>query len=256
MNQLKYPIKPNDRTYDDTKFLGARIKPKQSRLELEVDLDTKNENYSKVKGEQFAINVDGGTNVALAGQQSKSKPLDKQPQAKYFRSNCMDKQVLTSTNGCLGQMNRLYYLGFLRNSLAELSLTPIQTILQMKPSFEYFDIFEKRVKETNKSKEESNNDYSTEEEADSEVDTKPELVTLKYGSGVASNQQQIQEQEHWVNLEIINFKESSAVRLKNALECHRKDNILKIDATNEELIRKSVDFNYTPNFDLNKAADK
>lgn len=57
---VKYPLRPIDRTYDDVKVLSARIKPKQTRVELDFELNTNNDNYSRVKGEQFAINVDGG----------------------------------------------------------------------------------------------------------------------------------------------------------------------------------------------------
>ena len=57
----------------------------------------------------------------------------------------MDKVVYTSTNATLGQMNRMYHLGALNEN--KLHLTSIQSILQMKPSFEYFDIYEKKVKD-------------------------------------------------------------------------------------------------------------
>ena len=58
----------------------------------------------------------------------------------------MDKSVYSSTNGALGQMNKLYQLGVLKDN--QLHLTPVQSILQMKPSFEHFDIYEKKVKES------------------------------------------------------------------------------------------------------------
>lgn len=139
---LQYPIRPQERSYENTIYLGAKIKPKQSKLEIELELDTANENYSKAKGEQFALNVDG----KLTGNVSLGAKLKQDlPQQRYYKSNVMDKQVLTSTNGCLGQMNRLYHLGVLNNN--QLHLTPVQSILQMKPSFDYFDIFEKKVKD-------------------------------------------------------------------------------------------------------------
>jgi hypothetical protein len=57
----------------------------------------------------------------------------------------MDKVVYSSTNATLGQMNRLYFLSVLKEK--KLHLTPIRSILQMKPSFEYYDIYEKKVKD-------------------------------------------------------------------------------------------------------------
>lgn len=89
-------------------------------------------------------------NPLLAAASGKQKQEKQQPQ-RYFKSNYMDKQVLTSTNACLGQMNRLYHLGILNSSADKLSLTPIKTILQMKPSFDYFDIFEKKVQDKKES---------------------------------------------------------------------------------------------------------
>jgi DNA-directed RNA polymerase-3 subunit RPC5 len=156
---LKYPIKPAEKTFDTTNFINARIKPKQNKLELEVELDTRNDNYSKIKGQQFALNVDGklsgsGTTSLLAGKSSsKNASQAGENQQKYFRSDLMDKQVYISTNAALGQMNKLYHLGLMDDSCNSLHLTPVQSILQMRPSFEYFDIFEKKVKDIKESQE-------------------------------------------------------------------------------------------------------
>lgn len=143
-------------------------------------------------------------------------------------------------------MNRLYHLGLFKNTEDETSLhlTPIQSMVQMKPSFDYLDMAEKRLKESAAAKDQEDNAaYSTEEEADSEVDTKPELVTLKYGA-VGQNFQATQEQEqNWINVE---FAKSTAEtsKLRESLECKRRSTKLKLEATsNEDLIRKSVDFN-------------
>lgn len=153
--------------------------------------------------------------------------------------------MLTSSNACLGQMNRLYHLGLFKNTEDETSLhlTPIQSMVQMKPSFDYLDMAEKRLKESAAAKDQEDNAaYSTEEEADSEVDTKPELVTLKYGA-VGQNNQATQEQEqNWINVEFV--KPAEASKLRESLECKRCGTKLKLEATsNEDLIRKSVDFN-------------
>lgn len=100
-----------------------------------------NDNYSKAKGEQFALNVDGkpssqyGVNLK---KQAKEEP-------RYYRSSMMDKSVLVSSNGTPGQMNQLYHLGLLKEN--QLHLTPVQAVLQMRPSFEHFDIYERKVKE-------------------------------------------------------------------------------------------------------------
>lgn len=61
----------------------------------------------------------------------------------------MDKQVFVSANATPGNMNKHYSIGIIRGN--ELHLTPVQSIVQMKPSFEYFDIFEKKVKDAKES---------------------------------------------------------------------------------------------------------
>ena len=150
----KYPIRPQNKTYDDCKYVGARIKPKSHKLELEMHLDTHNANYSRTKGEQICLNVDGGISASSSSSSKSSASLSKQADqqqqqqpSKYFRSHLMDKIVYTSTNATLGQMNRLYHLGALTSDATQLHLTPVRSILQMKPSFEYFDIYEKKVKD-------------------------------------------------------------------------------------------------------------
>ena len=115
-------------------------------------MDTRNDNYSKVKGEQFALNVDGKLGVSSSSSSSlhnrtgsNKNQEQQQQQQKYFRSNLMDKQVYVSSNAALGKMNKLYHLGAINES--GLHLTPVQSVLQMRPSFEYFDIFEKKIKD-------------------------------------------------------------------------------------------------------------
>ena len=108
-------------------------------------MNTTNDNYSKAKGEQFALNVDGKQSLIINPKQAGKE----QSNQRYYRSNYMDKQVFTSSNGTLGQMNRLYQLGILKEN--KIHLNPVQKILQMKPSFEYFDIYEKKVKEVKES---------------------------------------------------------------------------------------------------------
>ena len=113
--------------YDNATYTAARVKPKNKKVELEISLDTKNSNYSTAKGEQFAINVDNNS------------------QQRYYKSNVMDKQLLVSTNAATGSMNKHYCVGVVTSN--ELHLTPLENLLQIKPSFEYFDIYEKKIKD-------------------------------------------------------------------------------------------------------------
>ena len=76
-----------------------------------------NPNYSRTKGEQFALNVDGKPSLSLLS----SKTTNNKEQQRYYKSNVMDKQVLTSSNGTLDQMARLYQLGILKDDKLHLN---------------------------------------------------------------------------------------------------------------------------------------
>jgi DNA-directed RNA polymerase-3 subunit RPC5 len=115
--------------YENAIYNAARVKPKNKKVELEIALDTKNANYSTTKGEQFALNIDGNSSA----------------QQRYYKSNVMDKQLLISTNAATGNMSKHYCVGVVKSN--QLHLTPMQNILQLKPSFEYFDIYEKKIKD-------------------------------------------------------------------------------------------------------------
>ncbi|CAF0804064.1 unnamed protein product [Brachionus calyciflorus] len=233
---LQYPIRPQDRTYLNSKFLTAKLKPKLNKAEIEVELDTTNDNYSKVKGEQYALNVDGKQTVQTGKLNPKQKQPEQQQQQRYYKSNVMDKQVLTSTNATLGQMNRLYHLGLLKDD--KLHLTPIQAILQMKPSFDYFDLVEKKTKELKESKDEP--EYETEEEMENELE-KAELVTMKYSNTTVKTTQE--PEQNWINLNYLNQENDESKKLKENLFCKKQDQIIKLNISNEEFISRLVDIN-------------
>lgn len=132
-------------TYDEATVLASRIKPAQKKVELEIGINTETANYSQTKGEQFALNVDGRPGLATSSQQ------------KYYKSNLMDKQVFVSSNATPMNMNKHYKIGIIRNN--EIHLTPVQSIVQMRPSFEYFDIYEKKVKDVKESLAEAGFDH-------------------------------------------------------------------------------------------------
>ncbi|KAH3862898.1 hypothetical protein DPMN_025873 [Dreissena polymorpha] len=116
---LQYPVRPSFMTYDSVELLSGKVKPGQSRLELEVALNTSSSHYCKSKGEQFALNVDGKIGEG----------------ASFFTSDKMDKQVLTShpTGAQVGR----YAVGYFKGG--ELFMSPVRAQLQMKPSFSYLD---------------------------------------------------------------------------------------------------------------------
>lgn len=227
---LQYPIRPQSKTYDDSNFLSAKIKPKVNKVELDIGLDTYNDNYSKVKGEQYALNIDG-----KQSNQTKVSSRVKHEPERYYKSNLMDKQVLTSTNATLGQMNRLYHLGLLKDN--NLHLNPIQAILQMKPSFDYFDLVEKKGKDL-KDSDLKESEVDIEEDFESELE-KAELVTMKYSNN--SNKAITEPEQNWIHLEYFDQSNLNSNRLKENLYCKNQENLIKLNLTNEEFISRLVD---------------
>lgn len=118
---LQYPLRPVHMTYENVEHTGARVKSQQKRIELELSLDTKSPNYAKSKGEQIAVNTEGG-----------SKLSEEEP---YFASGMMDKQILGSSSSAAD--TRRYAVGVLKND--ELHLTPVHAVVQMRPTFDYLD---------------------------------------------------------------------------------------------------------------------
>ena len=116
---LQYPVRPSQMTYDDADVTNVKFKPRQQTLMYEVGIDVTSNNYNKSKGEQIAINVDGSDPGANATYQSEK----------------MDKQVLTSLPS--GAKPNRYAVGYFSNN--QLHVTPLKSVLQMRPSFSYLD---------------------------------------------------------------------------------------------------------------------
>ncbi|TRY83778.1 hypothetical protein DNTS_025263 [Danionella cerebrum] len=116
---LQYPVRPASMSYSNTTNLRARIKPKQQKVELEVAMDTMSPNYCRSKGEQIALNVDG-----LSSEDSN-----------IYSTKMMDKQTFSSIQATTNTSR--YAAAVFRRG--ELHLTPLQGILQMRPSFTYLD---------------------------------------------------------------------------------------------------------------------
>uniref|UniRef100_A0A8C7QQG9 Polymerase (RNA) III (DNA directed) polypeptide E n=1 Tax=Oncorhynchus mykiss TaxID=8022 RepID=A0A8C7QQG9_ONCMY len=115
----EYPVRPSSMTYDDVTHLSAKIKPKQQKVELEMAINTLSPNYCRSKGEQIALNVDGTTSE----------------DSNTYSVKMMDKQTFTSIQSTTNTSR--YAAAVFRKG--ELHITPLQGILQMRPSFSYLD---------------------------------------------------------------------------------------------------------------------
>lgn len=152
---LQYPVRPRSHTYDDSTILKTRIRPQSGHIEMEMGLRTRGPTYDKSKGEQIAYNVDGTYRESRDSEDN------------FYKSNVMDKLILTSSKA-LSDTSR-YAVGVMRDN--SLHLSPITTVLALRPSFSYLDQADKRGRQDRK---------DTAGEEDSDEDEKAKKVTVRF----------------------------------------------------------------------------
>ncbi|XP_066026635.1 DNA-directed RNA polymerase III subunit RPC5-like isoform X1 [Pocillopora verrucosa] len=153
---FQYPVRPADITYDNIPHIGARIKPDQQKVELELSINTSSDDYYAPRGEQIAHNVNGS--ALLSASEGKES---------FFSSDKMDKQVLSSSRAS-EDVSR-YSVGILKGG--ELHLTPVHGVLQLRPSFEYLNKGEANVNQASNPTDEGDSQ-------DEEEEAKP--LTVKF----------------------------------------------------------------------------
>ncbi|KAK8387061.1 hypothetical protein O3P69_018014 [Scylla paramamosain] len=152
---LQYPVRPCSHSYDDATVLKTKIRPQSGHVEIEMGLRTRGPTYDKSKGEQIAYNVDGAYREMRDSEDN------------FYKSNVMDKIVLTSSKA-LSDTSR-YAVGVVRDN--SLHLTPVTTVLALRPSFSYLDQADKRGRQDRK-------DATGEEDSDEEE--KAKKVTVRF----------------------------------------------------------------------------
>ncbi|CAG9786012.1 unnamed protein product [Diatraea saccharalis] len=154
----QYPVRPANRDWKEVKVTNASIKPKNQLVRLEVGLDTYSDQYCPSKGEQIALNTDG--------QQESSWHTKEKDKSQYFKTGMMDKILYECSKP--STETRHYAVAILQDK--ELHCTSIQGIVQMRPSYSYYDRQDKRKSDKNKS---DNSD-------DDEKEPEAQQVTVKF----------------------------------------------------------------------------
>ncbi|KAG7209766.1 hypothetical protein KM043_011389 [Ampulex compressa] len=198
---FQYPVRPAREGYDNTTFLKTSIKPENQEVKIEVAVDTENINYDHSKGEQIAINADGGTK------------LDEEDEEKAFDSHLMDKTVLQSARALPNCSN--YAVGVFQDG--ELHITPLRGVIQMRPQFNYLDKSDKRAREEAKNMGE---EVEEEEESPKQVNVtfarqKPEFVKKMQEQSFQHHTQKSLE-ERWIHTKYLpaNSTQAELTRLE------------------------------------------
>uniref|UniRef100_A0A8C2CHW7 DNA-directed RNA polymerase III subunit RPC5 C-terminal domain-containing protein n=1 Tax=Cyprinus carpio TaxID=7962 RepID=A0A8C2CHW7_CYPCA len=213
---LQYPVRPASMSYDNVTHLAARIKPKQQKVELEVAMDTMSPNYCRSKGEQIALNVDGT---------SSEDPS-------VYSTKMMDKQAFSSIQATT---NTSRYAAAVFHK-GELHLTPLQGILQMRPSFTYLDKADTKHRER-----EAANEAGDSSQDEAEDDVKQVTVRFSRPESEQARQRRIQSyeflqkkqaEEPWVHLHYHGVKDGRSEHERQYLYCQAMDT-----AENTELVK-------------------
>ncbi|XP_033749555.1 LOW QUALITY PROTEIN: DNA-directed RNA polymerase III subunit RPC5-like [Pecten maximus] len=220
---FQYPVRPAHMTYDEAPHINTKIKPDQKKVEIELGLNTRGDNYARSKGEQIAINVDG--NVDPSG---------------HYNSGMMDKQVLSSVTS--SETASRYAVGVWKDG--EVHLTPLHAIVQLRPNFSYLDSADSRVKV-----EVGAGDAGESSQDEAEEEAKP--ITMKFARQETDEAkarrmasfdylQKKQEEESWHPLQFYNINSGVAESERLKLVSSKGDEISEFQIQANEYLRMLV----------------
>lgn len=149
---FQYPSKRFEQSFEGAEVVKSCVKPVHQEVKVDFALDTASRHYDAFKGEQFAIAADG-------------KEQRNEPRKLSFRSGTMDRQTFVSTKP-MDNVSK-YIVGYLHEK--EIHATIVKGVVQMRPSFSYFDKSDTRKKAEQKMDNESDAD-----------DDEPKQVTVKF----------------------------------------------------------------------------
>ncbi|RWS04069.1 DNA-directed RNA polymerase III subunit RPC5-like protein [Dinothrombium tinctorium] len=224
-------------------LINVRTKPKHKKFEFEVAFNTESKNFDRGKSEQIAYIANGAHN----GEQP------------YFPDNVMNKQTLKSieVNPTLNQ----YVIGVISDGNAdsanneslshrtkELHLTPLSSVMQFRPSFNYFDKSEIRVNKSSLPAKEDPAIFSDDEAEVKRINVRfagPDEERLKKlrENSYSYLQQQISS-EAWVDLDFhdcddINSQNERRLLLYNASNDHDNEFVFEENSTKSQLLATS-----------------
>ncbi|XP_008545381.1 DNA-directed RNA polymerase III subunit RPC5 [Microplitis demolitor] len=200
---FQYPIRPASKGYDKTTFLKTSIKPENQEFRIEVAIDYNSANYDVKKGEDIARNANGPTDKFESDQE------------RVFNSHLMDKTVLQSSRAVPDCSN--YSIGSFHGN--ELHITPLKSIVQLRPQFNYLEENDKNKKDEETKKQGNDSD---EEEGRS--------INVSFSRNKSEATKKLQEQsfhhhtvksseEQWIDTQYINSSSTQAQLTRLEMFC-------------------------------------
>ncbi|EDV97677.1 DNA-directed RNA polymerase III subunit RPC5 [Drosophila grimshawi] len=160
---FQYPTKTELPNLDDAIVVNCCVKPFTQEVKVDFGLNIESKSYDRFKGEQFAVAADGKNTYGAATPKGGERPT--------YKRGVMDKQAFTSTRS-LTDISK-YVVGIYMDK--EMHLSPLASIVQLRPSLNYFDKEDKRRKAEQKAQ--------TEDVDDEEV---AQQVTVKFARGTGA----------------------------------------------------------------------
>jgi DNA-directed RNA polymerase-3 subunit RPC5 len=135
-------------------------------FEIETNVDTNSKNFDRRKSELFAHNLENDSKTDEKPNVSNSQRL-------------LNKEILKSVEvkPTLSQ----YCIALIRNDCPEVHLTPINSVIQFRPSFHYLDKSEINFgKNKHNSKDESEAEADASSQDESEAQTEVQTITMRF----------------------------------------------------------------------------
>ncbi|XP_055700907.1 DNA-directed RNA polymerase III subunit RPC5 [Phlebotomus papatasi] len=151
---FQFSTRDADYTIDCSDVVNCCVKPHNQQAKVDFGLETKSRNYDEFRGSLLAVGADG-----------KNPSRNDRPS---FPSGTMDKMSFVSSKALQNSGN--YVIGVMQDR--EVHTTPLNGILQMRPSFSYFDKQDARRKAEQK----------TEAELEAEEEELKQ-ITVKFARG-------------------------------------------------------------------------
>ncbi|XP_037939259.1 DNA-directed RNA polymerase III subunit RPC5 [Teleopsis dalmanni] len=125
---FQYPTKSQIGNFDNAEVINCCVKPVNQEVKVDFALNVESKFYDSFKGEQFAISADGKT------QQKNERPT--------YKRGLMDKQTFLSQRP-LDDPSKYTVAIYADN---EIHISPLSSILQLRPAFSHFDKEDRRKK--------------------------------------------------------------------------------------------------------------
>ncbi|KAI8065541.1 Sin-like protein conserved region-domain-containing protein [Gongronella butleri] len=127
--------------------VAARIKPNAKMVQLDLPLDTRSAQYNPERGEEFAMGTHDKAMKTAYDRRMEEVENERQGfhSAPKKDEELLDKITLTSTR-VPTQTN--YLVGVIHEG--DLHVTPLNTMIQMRPGFNYLDKIDDKVKAVNR----------------------------------------------------------------------------------------------------------